>query len=641
MNTASTSSPPRRRAPLALAAAALAAGLLALAGPASAAAKTLNVNPATGKDTNSGTGTKPLKTLGKALSKSVAGDTVRLAGGGYGPGASGDQFPQSGLPVPAGVTIEGATDSGFPVATLLGPGGGVGLNFAGNATVRNLIWGGQGFGIGLYAKQGTQTLSNLFIGMPPGASATVDGLPLDGGIFLRGSAQATLQGSKIFLLSGDATGVSVNEQARFTMDGGTITGGDEPNCRTGAFGIELNQAAQATLTNINNPGFQNLAGSALAMRGTSKATLSQSLLLSELPAGCQPAPSIDVNGSASLTTQSATQLVQRTSDGTKVGTGIQMGSSAPLKLQGSIGGYDRGLQVIAGGTGSLTLDHASVSGCRVCVDAGSAAGPIAIANSFLRAGSTRDSVGIIAPSLKMRNTLVSDNSTGILVTGAGADLGTASDPGNNTIRLGGGFPGVTGVTVPTNVVNSTISAVGNTWNPNVQGADATGRYPTPIVVTGQSPLARGLNFNVAPALSSSDVKIVLGPGAAVGKFRLSPRTLTARAGRPASWKLTWTHPLGWKRLDQIELRLESRGKPVGRIALDQQTRRLRASGPAVRLLAGRSTVVGAGKRLTARLTLRIAKRYSGRTLVAKLAARDDDGTRQGWRRAGRLRVLAD
>jgi hypothetical protein len=172
----------------------------------------------------------------------------------------------------------------------------------------------------------------------------------------------------------------------------------------------------------------------------------------------------------------------------------------------------------------------------------------------------------------------------------------------------------------------------------VQGADATGRYPEPIVVTGDSPLASGLNFNVAPLGS---VKIELGPAAAVGTFRLSPRTLTARPGRPASWRLAWTHPLGWKRLDRIELRLESRGKPVGRVALDQQTRRLRASGPAVQLVAGRSKVAGGGKRLTARLTLRIAKRYAGRTLVARLAARDDDGTRQGWRQAGRLRVLAD
>jgi hypothetical protein len=45
--------------------------------------------------------------------------------------------------------------------------------------------------------------------------------------------------------------------------------------------------------------------------------------------------------------------------------------------------------------------------------------------------------------------------------------------------------------------------------------------------------------------------------------------------------------------------------------------------------------------MTARLALRIAKRYAGRTLVAKVAARDDNGARQGFRTAGRARVLAD
>jgi Protein of unknown function (DUF1565) len=649
MNTVSTSAPPRRRAPLALAVAALVAALLALAGPASATAKTFNVNPVTGKDSNSGTATAPLKTLTRALKLVRSGDTVRLAGGGYGPGASGDQFPQSGLVVPAGVTIEGATDGGFPAATLLGPGSGAGLNLAGNATVRNLIWGGQGFGIGLYAKQGTQTLSNLFVGMPRGATANVDGVAgLNGGIFLRGSASATLKagaaganttGSTIFLLSGGATGVSVNEQARFTMDGGTITGGDQPNCRTDASGIRLSDAAQATLTNMKAPGFKNLAGSTLFMRDTSKATLSNVLVFRELPEGCQPRPSVELNTSASLTMQSDTDLVQPASDRTQArGVGIQMRSSAPLKLLPTTGisGYDRGLQV-TGGTGSLTLDNAALSNCNVCVDARAATGPITIANSSLTAG-FEDSVGLIAPSFKMRNSLVSSNFTGVVVDGPGADLGTASDAGNNTIRNNV----ITGVKIDDTVASSLVLARGNTWEPNSQGADASGHYPQPLLVDGLNPLASGLNFDVRQFVASANARMLVGPGAAVGTFRLSPRTLTARAGRPAAWRLAWTHPLDWKRLDRVVLRLEARGRPVGRITLDQETRRVRAGGPAVTLVRGRSRIAGhaGGERLTAKIGLRISGRYAGRTLVAKLAASDDDGHRQGFRRAGRVRVLA-
>jgi hypothetical protein len=67
-----------------------------------------------------------------------------------------------------------------------------------------------------------------------------------------------------------------------------------------------------------------------------------------------------------------------------------------------------------------------------------------------------------------------------------------------------------------------------------------------------------------------------------------PHTLTVHPARPASWRLTWTHPADWKRLDRVVLRLESRGKSVGRVRLDQETRRLRASGPAVRLVKRRN-----------------------------------------------------
>jgi hypothetical protein len=104
------------------------------------------------------------------------------------------------------------------------------------------------------------------------------------------------------------------------------------------------------------------------------------------------------------------------------------------------------------------------------------------------------------------------------------------------------------------------------------------------------------------------------PAPRVGTLRLDPRTLIARPGRNARWRLARTPPLAWKRLDWVALRLEQRGNPVGRIVLDQKTRRPRARGPAVRLVAGRSTVVS-GQR-------------GGKRLTAKLAARDDNGARQ-------------
>jgi hypothetical protein len=641
--------PAGRLRPLAVALLALAAILIATtaAPDASAAGRTLNVNPFTGADTNPATTAAPLKTLTKALKLAQAGDTVKLAGGPYGPATSGDQYPAAGLPVRSGVTILGAVDSGFPVSTLAGPGSGAALNLTGNATVRNLVLGGQGFGVGVFAKQGTQTLSNVFIGTRAGATAVIDGLTWQSAaVVLRGTAQATLNASSIFLCNDDALGVMANEQARITMNGGTITGGDQANCRTNITGIQLNQAAQATINNANAPGLKNIAGVALSMRDTSTATVTDSLISRALPAGCTGPPSITVNNAAALTLRHS-DISQTHATGALIGTGIAMASTAPLRSLPtttggyglSLGGFARGIEAAAtnAGSGDITLDRTFISRCHVCLDAGGVSGKVTITNSDFSSGGAAGDTGIIAPSLvKLRNTNVSGNRIGVLLTGRGADLGTASEPGNNDLRAID-----TGVKLLDQVTTALVRAEGNTWHPNTQGADADGHYTQPLLLNGLSPLAQGENFDIAQFNPSPNVFIRL---ASVGAFKLSPRTLTARPGRVARWKLAWTHPVDWKRLDEVVLRLESRGKPVGRIVLDQQTRELRATGgPTVRLLAGGSAVSrgqAGGKRVTARIALRIAKRYAGRALVAKVAASDDNGARQGFRTAGRIRVLA-
>jgi hypothetical protein len=43
--------------------------------------------------------------------------------------------PATGLLVPSGVTVQGATDNGFPAATLLGQGSGAGLRLAGSGSI--------------------------------------------------------------------------------------------------------------------------------------------------------------------------------------------------------------------------------------------------------------------------------------------------------------------------------------------------------------------------------------------------------------------------------------------------------------------------------------------------------------------------
>jgi hypothetical protein len=77
-----------------------------------------------------------------------------------------------------------------------------------------------------------------------------------------------------------------------------------------------------------------------------------------------------------------------------------------------------------------------------------------------------------------------------LITASQLDLGTAASPGNNTIlcsSVGVANWGQTG--------NASVTAVGNTWTPSVQGADASGHYASQLIA---GPTTSGINYVVLP-----------------------------------------------------------------------------------------------------------------------------------------------
>jgi Protein of unknown function (DUF1565) len=617
-----------RRRPAALAAAALAVGLLALASPASARAATINVSAATGNDANPGSASAPLKTLTRALARARAGDTVKLAGGVYSQEANGEKYSTTTaaptIVVRSGVTIRGDTVSPSR-STLIGAPNEVGLVLRGNATVTDVSL--FEFGVGVQASQGTQTLQDLDFSR--------------GGIRLTGTADATLTSRVVNFRSGrfrhiEGAAVSVNDQSRFTMDGGAIfgdgtTGG---SCITTAKGIFASGSAHVTLR--NGALIEDVAGGALDLTASARATVTETKVIARYPDGCVPLPSLRTLESAALVVQNS-RLESNGRGSSVFADGIRALSSAPLTIKDSrIDGYNSD-GVEAGPLASqILISGSTLEGNRTAVNARDATSALV---SVAQSSVINSGEGIVAPSLKLRRSSVFRNNTGVVATrGLGVDLGTASDPGLNTFR--DNTP--TSVDFDPSVTLGGVSAVGNAWNPSEQGADVNGCYVENRVVTGADPrlVSAGHNF-LLRGLSPTNRSIELG-GCPIGTFDVSPRTLTARPGRPASWRLAWTHPVDWKRLDRVVLRLESLGKPVGRIVLDQQTRRLRASGPAVQLVRGRGRISGraGGKRMTARLVLRIAKRYAGRTLIAKLAARDDDGNRQPFRCAGRVKVLS-
>ncbi|HEX3757107.1 MAG TPA: hypothetical protein VHW23_00305 [Kofleriaceae bacterium] len=77
------------------------------------------------------------------------------------------------------------------------------------------------------------------------------------------------------------------------------------------------------------------------------------------------------------------------------------------------------------------------------------------------------------------------------------DLGTVANPGNNE------FSGNTGLNL--NLASSqgatVVTAIGNAWNPLIQGSDIRGKYPTTATVVGPVAAAAGNNYALASGWS--------------------------------------------------------------------------------------------------------------------------------------------
>lgn len=91
--------------------------------------------------------------------------------------------------------------------------------------------------------------------------------------------------------------------------------------------------------------------------------------------------------------------------------------------------------------------------------------------------------------LKVRGCTITGLHAGVMVSTGTTDLGTAADPGNNTIR---GNP-FSNLTIGAGEVLS-VTAVGNTWNANVQGTNSDGHASH--LVVGPVSQQNGNNFTI-------------------------------------------------------------------------------------------------------------------------------------------------
>jgi hypothetical protein len=124
----------------------------------------------------------------------------------------------------------------------------------------------------------------------------------------------------------------------------------------------------------------------------------------------------------------------------------------------------------------------------------------------------------------------------------------------------------------------------------------------------------------------------------VGSLRLTPKTRSAKAGRPTHMRLSWRHPQSWRKLRAVELRLTNDGTEVGKVTIRPRANRITPDG-AVELLRQHSRLTRRGQTVTARLSVRFDGSAAGQTLAADVEATDTNGRRQLQLAAATVRIV--
>jgi hypothetical protein len=397
---------------------------------AGAPPRELYVDPETGDDDAAGTPAAPLKTLASALDQIALGGTVHLAPGDY-------QEASSGV-VPEGVAV--VANAGTAVLHAGEPAG-AGLLFLGSGTARDLVL--HGFSVGVQANTGTQHLQG--VAFQDNATA----------VLVDSSADLTLTGGTI---TGGEIAVVVSDSARFTMVSGEIA---RVGLACGGWSAVW-AGGYATVTMRGVSLHDNL--DPVELGGFSRAWFDDCTVTDNGAGACQPRPTFVVSDFASFALR--TSVISGSSAGvlgatTRGPVGINddtitsAGDVAALDFQGAFGDVI-GTSLTGDGAGTAIrvggLSEVLVSGATLArFDTG-----------------LRIEGGVVG----LRGTKLDTCGSGIELDNAILDLGTAADPGGNTLA------GVADTALRvSSSAETAVTAAGNVWIAGSQGADADGHLP--------------------------------------------------------------------------------------------------------------------------------------------------------------------
>ena len=419
------------------------------------------VDPVAGLDTNSCAQAAPCKTIAKAMTGAPAGSSVYLADGNY---------PSSNdATIPDGVALR-ATHPGAATLNF------VSLTAAGSASVNGLVFDVQG-----------QSCSSL----TAAASTGTPTLALTGVLFkcagvlnLGGSVKAVMTPG--LLANGQYTALATAYTPLFNLSGSAellIQGGiiDFNNFGQGAFGPGMFNTGGSNKLTLDAVTVRNLKQQAFVIGGSTSVTLRNGTLIDHVGDGglCAAGAAIVVAEHGTLTMDHATvsnglnSAICVTSSTTPLPT-IQLTQSTISGMAGaaiaSTTGTSADAQITADGLALIN------NGRGIIWTSSSAAGSLTLSNLTIT-GNTYGGMTVSNGALTLRGSTVSNNGAegGVTLYGIlNADLGTSASPGGNTFT-GNIGPQINSVAA----AGQTVNAVGNTWTPNVQGADANGRYSQP------------------------------------------------------------------------------------------------------------------------------------------------------------------
>ena len=145
----------------------------------------------------------------------------------------------------------------------------------------------------------------------------------------------------------------------------------------------------------------------------------------------------------------------------------------------------------------------------------------------------------------------------------------------------------------------------------------------------------------------------------IGDAELTPENSVVEAGEPVSLSLSWTHPVGWRKLDSVDLLLSDHEGTVLRLRWHEAVNAFSIlNGPADKFLRiaeagspGRletpiaalsleeSTGAGPpGQTVTINFSLSFKPQAAGRTFSVEAFATDDEGNQQGFESVGTITV---